>query len=52
MEYNVFQANTFLTDISLFRVMAIILSPLPSQQKGIVKASRGDVIVAVGIPER
>ena len=27
-EYNVFQANTFLIDISLFRVMAIILSPL------------------------
>jgi len=28
MEYNLFQANTFLTDISLFRVLVIILSPL------------------------
>ncbi|KAF5412742.1 MAG: hypothetical protein C5S47_00760 [Candidatus Methanogasteraceae archaeon] len=25
MEYNLFQANTFLTDISLFRVLVIIL---------------------------
>ncbi len=28
MEYNLFQANTFLTGVSLFQVMVVILSPL------------------------